>query len=242
MMNYNHFGMRWETDIRDFLEILYKVYHRILATILWCSHYFYRWGSYSSEKILTWYISNLSSYFLCSVVSMYLEPEHFSIVPPWSKSPHVLTWDILVFCYFCPPPILTSRNIAGYFTIKSGMSPISSTSSNGFPFHFKKNSRTLWSFTRLHMILTLSISLDHSDAVSLSYLQFLKQTSLRPDLCKCFLFCWGVFSSLHGKTLSYKTLIKDHPATQASPSSPIWIRAPTPSSFSTLLNTFFFPQ
>lgn len=120
------------------------------------------------------------------------------------------------------------------------MSPISSTSSNGFPFHFKKNSRTLWSFTRLHMILTLSISLDHSDAVSLSYLQFLKQTSLRPDLCKCFLFCWGVFSSLHGKTLSYKTLIKDHPATQASPSSPIWIRAPTPSSFSTLLNTFFF--
>lgn len=193
--------MRWETDIRDFLEILYKVYHRILATILWCSHYFYRWGSYSSEKILAWYISHLSSYFLCSVVSMYLEPEHFSIVPPLVKVTSRAYLGHSTILLLLPRPILTSRNVAGYFTIKSGMSPISSKSSNGFPFHFKKNSRTLWSFTRLHMILTLSLSLDHSDAVSLSYLQFLRQTSLRPDLCKCFLFCWEVFSSLHGKTL-----------------------------------------
>ena len=198
-MNYNHFGMTWET-IRNFLEILDKLYHRIFTTTLWCSYYFYKRGSYSSGKILAWYISYLSSYFLCSVVSMYLEPEHFSIVSPWSKPLHRLTWDIPVFCCFCPCPILTIRNVAGYFTIKSRMSQISSKSSNSFPFHFKKNSRTLWSFTRLHMTLTLSLSLDYSDPISLAYLQFLS-FSLRPDLCKCFPFCGEVFSYPHGKTV-----------------------------------------
>ena len=34
----------------------------------------------SSEKLLSWCASNLSSNSLCSMVSMYPEPEHFSIV------------------------------------------------------------------------------------------------------------------------------------------------------------------
>lgn len=120
------------------------------------------------------------------------------------------------------------------------MSPISSKSSNGFPFHFKKNPRTLWSFTRLPMILTLSLSLDHSDPVSLSYLQFLKQTSLRPDLCKCFLFCWKVFSSPHGKTLRLTRLWSKVTWPIRPCLALLYELEPLPpSSFSTPLNTFF---
>ena len=120
------------------------------------------------------------------------------------------------------------------------MSPISSKSSNGFPFHFKKNPRTLWSFTRLPMILTLSLSLDHSDPVSLSYLQFLKQTSLRLDLCKCFPFCWKVFSSPHGKTLRLTRLWSKVIRPIRPCLALLYELEPLPpSSFSTPLNAFF---
>ena len=43
-------------------------------------------------------------------------------------------------------------------------------------------------------------------------------------------------------SLSYKTLIKGCLANQALPSSSIWIRTPTPSSFSTPISTFFLSR
>lgn len=116
----------------------------------------------------------------------YIQNQNTSLPsPPWSKPPLLLSWNSSVFCCFCPCPIWCIRIIAGYYTINSDMSQLISKSSNGFPFHLEKNTKSpfivykaLYYFC-IHLVFHHSILRSFWSTVFLFvYLFILSQTSL----------------------------------------------------------------
>lgn len=111
------------------------------------------------------------------------------------------------------------------------------------PLWLREKYKTLLSFTRLHTMLTFTLS-PQPFWSSFIGLFTLSQTNLfRPDLCKCFSLCMGVLFLRYpcGKALHFlRASDPGHLVSQTLPNSPKQIRTPIPILFQYPLCHFFF--
>lgn len=118
-MNYNHFGMRGETEYNKLNKLVNTIMYIINTTNLLDTVLI---SEKATAKLFSWCTWSLICHeILCFIFSIYLEPEHFSTITTLVKATPVAQLEHFMFYCFCPCPIWCIRIMAGYYTINSDM-------------------------------------------------------------------------------------------------------------------------